>query len=416
MRVYVLTAASMVMAHAAQAGAPLPPVPLRVMTLNVFQGIGPPGSMPAVATGRFITRQDLDGAGPNIGLQPDVVCFQECSISAFFDLPNFINTYLSYPVAGVPTPYTFWSADGDGFNFNTILVRPDITVLDADNVNNAGPRNWARVTLQVPGALRTLTVYSVHFKAFSDATSMNQRRLEANELGQAVYNDLTLGLDLDDNGSRETPPGDLFIAGDLNSPDNSDGTITGVFTHSIFMVPTGLTDLPVERLSGRIPTGLPQTATFPSFGSRLDYIAISSSLAAPFDANQNGMFPRATFDSENDQAEINSAGFVYYSGDSVVGHAPGQFANGDANATTTASDHRPVIFDLRLVRNPALPYFPPGDLDQDTDRDVEDLYRWEAAFASGTAPDIDGNRNIDPADRSSLRSTVRAGEPDSVGL
>lgn len=398
-------------AGTASAGS-LPPVPLRVVTINVLQGIGAPGSAGATALGAFVTRNDTDGSGPNTGLVPDVVCMQECAVASFGDLVNFNNTYLRFPINGVLTPFTFYGADGDGFNFNEIFVRPDITVLDNDNVTNSGPRNWVRVTLQVPGALRTLTIYCAHFKAFGDAPSMAERAAEANQLGQAVYNDITLGLDLDDNGTRETPAGDVMIAGDLNSNDNSDATITGVFTHSTLGVPTGLFNLPVERLSGRIPTGLPQTVTFPSSGSRLDYICVSPNLALAFDTNGNGTFPRATSTMENDQAEINAMGFVYYSGDNVVGHAPGQWSNGNINATTNASDHRPVVFDLRLARNPALPYFPPGDLSMSGALDVEDLYRWETDFAAGavTTPDVDGNRNVDLADRNAIRTASRANE------
>ncbi len=400
------------LAAATSSAGTLPPVPLRVVTINVFQGVGTPGSGAATALGAFITRNDADGSGPNTGLVPDVVCMQECAVSSFGDLVNFNNTYLRYPINGVLTPFTLWGADGDGFNFNEILVRPDITVLDNDNVTNSGPRNWVRVTLQVPGALRTLTIYCAHFKAFSDAPSLAERTAEANQLGQAVYNDITLGLDLDDNGTRETPAGDIVIAGDLNSNDNFDATISGVFTHSTLGVPTGLFNLPVERLSGRIPTGLPQLATFPSSGSRLDYICVSPNLALAFDTNGNGIFPRATSTMENDQAEINAMGFVYYSADNAVGHAPGQASNGNVNATTTASDHRPVVFDLRLERNPMLPYFPPGDLSMNGALDVEDLYRWETDFAAGaiTTPDVDGNRNVDLLDRDAIKNASRATE------
>lgn len=397
--------------------ATLPPVPLRVVTINVLQGVGAPGSGGAVALGRFVTRLDADGAGPNTGLAPDVVCMQECAISPFSDLVNFNNTNLVYPVGGSLAPFNIRSATGDGINFNSILIRPDIAILDHDDVSNAGPRNWVRVTLQVPGALRTLTIYCAHFKAFGDSASMTQRMNEANQLGQNVYNDITLGLDLDDNGSRETPCGDIMIAGDLNSSDNGDGTITGVFTHSVLGVPTGLFNLPVERLTGRIPAGVPQMVTYPSSGSRLDYICLNSTLALPFDANGNGAFPRATSTMENDQAEINAMGFVYYSGDVVAGHAAGQWSNGDVNATTNASDHRPVVFDLRLERDPALPYYPPGDSSQNGALDVEDLYVWEATFFGGgviPAPDVDGNRNVDLADRDAIKAASRAAETTNV--
>lgn len=393
-----------------------PPVPLRLMTCNVLHGVGAPGSGEAVALGKFLTRLDADGTGPNTGLVPDIACLQECDVAAFSDLTNYITTNLRYPVNGVPTNYVIHGADGDGFNFNAILRRPDIPLLRYDNVSNSGPRNWVRVTIKPVGALRTLTIYTAHFKAFSDTASMNSRRAEANQLGQFIYNDLTLGLDLDGNGSRETPCGDLLICGDFNSNDNTDGTISGLFTHSTLGVPTGVLNLPVERLSGRFSIGAPSIATYPSSSVRFDYICTTASLAAPFDLNGNGLFERATSAQENDQAEINAMGFVYFSNDGTPEHAAGQWANGDPNATSNASDHRPVVFDLKLARDPNVPYFDPRDLNHDGLVDAEDLQLWETAFDTSSAPDVDGNRNIDLNDRGAIRSETRANEQVDVGL
>lgn len=300
-------------------------IPLRVVTLNVLNGVGAPGSAGAIALGKFLTTNDIDGPGPNSGLNPDIVVLEEVQSDA--DLFAFRDEFLpgfAVRMGGQRDP---------GGNHQVVLHRPDIVFRDLDEYTIGGPRPLVRVTLEVPGADRVLTLYACHFKCCGDAASIAQRRMNANEAGIAVFNDRALGLDLDDNGTRETPAGYSILLGDLNSNNNFDMTINGVFTHAGNQSPTGLLNLGIESLLGRTIGGAPILTTFPP-SSRLDYICLDHLLADRFDVNLNGAF---------EQDELNAMGFVYYSGDDQ-----GRLSNGDATATTNASDHRPVVFDLFL--------------------------------------------------------------------
>jgi hypothetical protein len=364
---------------AADAGEP-EGVHLRIATLNIKEGLGPPNDPTHIATGKFMTTNDLDGAGPNSGLLPDIVAFQECrsdaNLSAFRDayLPGYTYHRLSQVDAGG--------------NFQCLFVRGDIQVLDVDSYYIGGPRNLLRVTMQVPGVDGVLTVYNAHFKAFGDASSVAQRRANADQSGVAVYNDITLGLDLDDNTTRETPAGASIFLGDLNSNNNIDLTLTGLFTHAINGQPTGVLNLPIETLGGQNAGGAPILATFPSSNSRLDYICLDNALASVFDTDGTPGFS---------QIELNSMGMVYYSGDDA-----GRQSNGDATATSFATDHRPVAFDVYL---PAVDVGCFGDLDGDGDVDFADLNALLGQYnqvGPGLAADLDGDGDVDFADLNAL--------------
>ncbi len=377
-----------------------PPVPLRVVTYNVLTGFGTVGTIAYTAAANMITTNDLDGAGPNRGLNPDIVCFNELDWADQAALTQFRD-------ANLPG-YLLFSGIGDSFNYNGFAVRPDITVLDFDTIRPSGaPRDSLRITVQVPGALKSLTVYGVHFKCCGTTGDQNTRRQEANTIGRNIYLDRTLGLDLDDNGSRETPAGNVIAIGDMNSNNNSDGTLNGMFTSFIELQPTGMQNLPVEHLSGRANNGVAPTFwTWRSSGgstSRLDYIMLDPELVAPFDANNDGFSIPLN---ATDQAEVNMMGFVYNSTDSTSEHTPGQWANGNSAASGNSSDHRPLVFDLRLPRDPAS-YDNPCDVDDDGDIDSEDLVLWENRRTLGSANDIDLDSDIDDADQALLRTTVR---------
>lgn len=384
-----------------------PPVTLRVVTYNVLTGFGTIGSTAYNGAAAMITTNDVDGAGPNRGLNPDIVCFNELDEANPAALTQFRD-------ANLPG-YQLYSGGGDGFNYNAFAVRGDITVIDFDTVRPSGaPRDSLRITVQVPGALKTLTIYGVHFKCCGTVGDQNTRRQEANTIGRNIYLDRTAGLDLDDNGTRETPAGNVLAMGDMNSNNNSDGTLNGMFTSFIENQPTGMHNLPVEHLSGRADNvTAPTFWTWRSSGgsiSRLDYVMLDPELVAPFDATSNG-FPIPL--NPADQAEVNQMGFVYNSTDSTSEHAPGQWANGNSAAAGNSSDHRPLVFDLRLARNPAS-YDNPCDVDDDGDIDSEDLALWEQRRALGSAHDIDNDSDVDDADQRLLEVTVRMNEAPDV--
>lgn len=371
---------------AAAAGTP-PPVPLRIVTYNVLTGIGTPGSLEANAIGKFITTQDIDGSGPNMGLAPDIVCFQEMNQAATSQVTSFRNTFLP--------GYDLRTATGDGFNYNATLIRPGITVVSHSSLSIGGPRGAGKTRLRVPGALRDVVVYNAHFKCCSDGVT--QRTTNATTCGSNV------SFEYFNNNVN------VIFAGDLNSNNNIDGTLTGLFfTSTNPVVSSGILNLAVETIAGAANPNSTLIATYPSSGSRLDYICLDQQLAAFFDTDMNGSYT---------QTERNAMGFVYYAGDDA-----GLRANGDATATNSTSDHRPVVFDARLPRDPNVPYFEPSDVDQSGSTTIEDLYQWEQRFSAtapplpSTAPDIDGDRNINPQDRAALRGTLRTGETADISI
>jgi endonuclease/exonuclease/phosphatase family metal-dependent hydrolase len=324
-------------------------VPLRVVTYNVLEGIGAPADFTAQQTGLFLTTNDLDGAGPNRGLNPDIVALQECRSTT--NLNAFRDAYLpGYQMVRVG----FGDAGG---NFQAYFVRPDIVILDTDEYAIGGPRPMFRMTVEVPGAAKTVTLYNAHFKAFGDSSSQAQRRTNAQESGIEVWRDRTLGLDLDDNFTRETPVGNQIYLGDLNSNNNFDGTLNGLFTNVINSQPTGVLNLPVETLAGRLVGGSPRINTFPGSNSRLDYICLDEELASRFDSNDDGSLS---------QDEINAMGFVFYSQEDP------SLANGSSSATSFASDHRPVVFDVLLEAEPVVAECP-GDTNGDNVVNFTDL-------------------------------------------
>lgn len=345
-------------------------VPLRVVTYNVLEGIGAPADFTAQQTGLFLTTNDLDGAGPNRGLNPDIVALQECRSTA--NLNAFRDAYLpGYQMVRVG----FGDAGG---NFQAYFVRPDIVILDTDDYGIGGPRPMFRMTVEVPGAAKTVTLYNAHFKAFGDSSSQAQRRRNAEESGIEVWRDRNLGLDLDDDFTRETPVGNQIYLGDLNSNNNFDGTLNGLFTNVINSQPTGVLNLPVETLAGRLVGGSPRINTFPGSNSRLDYICLDEELAFRFDANNDGSLS---------QDEINAMGFVFYSQEDP------SLANGSSSATSFASDHRPVVFDVLLEAEPVVVECP-GDTNGDNVVNFTDLNAVLADFGL-TGESLTGDVNGD---------------------
>lgn len=370
----------------ARAGNP-PPIPLRIVTINVLQGVGVAGSNEAVNLGAFLTILDTDGPGPNTGLVPDVVCLQEVATTAQgqTDLVNFRNTYLP--------GYEVRTGSGDGFNFNATLIRPGITIETSSSLNVGGPRGVVKTRILVPGAAKPLWIYNAHFKCCGSASDRSQRTQNSTTSGNNVYFELNFG----------NPVANVIFAGDLNSNGNSDGTLTPLFFVSTNPVtPSGILNLAVETLAGAANPNVTTTTTFPGSSSRLDYVCLDTELASYFDADMSGTY---------NQTEVNSMGFVYYSNDDG-----GLRSNGINNATNVTSDHRPVVFDVLLPRDPNSTWYDPKDVDEDGDVDIEDLQLWENRFALNAPPapslanDIDGNRNVDLTDREILKIDVRLGE------
>ncbi len=358
-------------------------VELRIVTLNVKEGLVGPAGNAYEAVSDMVTTVDENTGDGAVGLLPDIACFQELDPGSPGTLTTYRDNFLpGYQIFG-PT------GAGDGFNYQAILVRPDITIIETDTFGTPGPRDGVTVVLEIPGSDEYLKVYTAHFKAFGDSSSRATRTAEANTHGASIAADLL-------NGFVPGVPLEnqhVVLAGDLNSNNNSDGTLNGLFAGEIstnaccapedgsadenFMIAfgvdcatmspccvpdvssglcnlaggtiesfqgsTGLTDIVYESLSASQSAGTSQTGTFGS--SRLDYIMANEALALRFDTNGN---------QQVDQTEANQIGFVYYSNQNVSGvHFPGQFANGNSNASSNASDHDPVVATFRFL--PAAP-------------------------------------------------------------
>lgn len=350
-------------------------VPLRVVTYNVKEGLDGIGSAQYLQAGKMITSLDIDGGGPLRGLNPDIVLLQEVDQGNTLEVANFRNAYLP--------GYDLRSAGGDGFNYNVTLIRPGITVVSHSGINVGGPRQVCKTRIRVAGAQRDLIIYNAHFKCCGDASSLTQRTTNATQSGNNVSFEIGTGTSY------------VLFAGDLNSNNNSDNTITNLFA-------SGVRNLPVESLAGAANPGVTNTVTYPSSGSRLDYICLDNNLAAQFDADNSGTFS---------QTELNSMGFVYYSQDDG-----GMRSSGDATVTNNVSDHRPVVFDLRIPRDPLLPVYALTDVNQSGSTSIEDLYLWELAYSQTAPPapspaaDTTGDRHVDPADRAAILNPLRSSE------
>lgn len=383
---FFVIASALIISPAGQAlaGAEPPPVSLRVVSFNLKNGVGTVGGSEFNTAGRFLTTQDLDGAGPNRGLSPDILLLQECNQASTAELNAFRTAFLP--------GYTIQTGAGDGFNYNATLIRPGIQIVSHTSLGVGGPRGVAKTKVRVPGALRDVIVYNAHFKSGSATTDQDQRRNNATNSGNNVNFEYNFGGGVN-----------LIFGGDLNSNNNQDGTITNLFFVSTTPPPpviTGILNLPVETLNGAANPNTTILTTFPGSGSRLDYICLDPELAGFFDANANGSFS---------QAELNTMGFIYYSNEDG-----GLRSNGSTTATNDVSDHRPVVFDVLLPRDPNQPYFAPTDVSRDGTTTIEDLYQWEILFAQtvppspSPAPDISGDRNVDLGDRGLIRDPLRS--------
>ncbi len=382
------TAISCAFAPQSFAGEPVPPISVRIIALNVKEGVGAPGDSARAAMGRVVTTIDQTPGDGATGLLPDVVTLQECrsitNIESFRD--EFLPGFNVNRVVG-----------GDfGGNFNAILSAPDFAVLNVDVIDTGGPRRIIRVHLQPEGALGVLSVYSAHFKAFGDAGSQATRTVEADNSGFLFDIEYANGADVTDDGVPDFTPELTTIAycGDLNSNNNGDGTLDGMFTHFMTGQPTGALNLPYESIAGANVGGAPIISTFVS-GGRLDYIVLDERSAMMFDADMNGVLSGD---------ETNSIGFIYFSGDDG-----GAMSNGFTNATSGASDHRPVVVDILMAADPDA-FFALTDINEDNTTNIEDLALWESLFAMGSAPDVNEDAQIDQADLDVIRSAIRADE------
>ncbi|MCA9242657.1 MAG: hypothetical protein KDA32_01785 [Phycisphaerales bacterium] len=353
-------------------------VHLRIVTCNVKEGIADTANA-RDACGNMLTTNDLDGAGPNSGLNPDILCLEETR--SLSNLQSFRDDFLpGYHV----TRGTFVDA---GNNCQACIYRSDLTLLDTAELVTNGPRRLLRVVLDVPGTDEHLVVYTHHFKAGVEASDIATRAAEANRSANHVSANFANGINLDATGAQYFPSAYVFV-GDLNHDDFAGATINPMLDGGDNGLPTHLNDVRSETLAGAsVSPFIGDTwSTQGSLDRRYDYILVSDLIFDPLDTNNNGTVS---------QAERNAAGFVYISGDDL-----GRRANGDVDATTQGTDHAPVILDITLPCRK-------GDLNVDGIIDLPDLSGFLAVFGlsdgdPGFEPcaDLDDSGTIDLGDLS----------------
>ncbi len=357
-------------------------VPLRVVTYNTKEGIADTAAA-REAAGNLLTILDLDGAGPNTSLMPDLLCLQETTNTA--DLNSFRTDFLpGYQVRrGTIT---------DGFNSNAFLLPGDWVVRKFDELTDGGPRRVLRAVFEVPGSSEFLVVYNAHFKAGSTGSDISTRATEANNMANRVSSDRANGIDVDFDGQVDFFPRYYLFVGDLNHDDFADTTIDPLIAGGSNGLPTELNDCRVETLAGAgVSYFVGDTfSTQGTLDNRYDYILASDEFFAQLDTSGNGTVS---------QAELNAAGFAYFSGDDL-----GLRASGDIDATAVGSDHAPVVLNFAL---PAEVTPCPGDLDSDLDVDLDDLSQLLVHFGTASGAtyedgDLDGDGDIDLDDLSQL--------------
>ncbi len=360
-------------------------VPLRIITFNCEEGIADTAAR-REASGNQLTTIDFDGAGPNDGLRPSVLCIQETR--SYTQLASFRTDYLP--------GYDLERGDivDPGNNTQAVIYSPELTLIHFYEWNHGGPRRHHRMVFEVAGSEEILVVYNVHFKAFGDNTSQNTRRIEANNLANRVALDWANGVDITYDGIPDLPMNYYLVVGDLNESDWAGDTIDSLLDGGDNGLDTGLNDVRVETILGA-QVGGPfiggtQNTRF-GLESRLDYVLACDAIFAQFDTNGDGTWW---------QSELNDAGFVYFSGDDG-----GLLASGDFDATRVASDHAPVVVDFLMPGGGGLP----GDVDGDGDVDQADLGALLGAYGSQTGDpnwnpdaDFDGDGDVDQADLGTL--------------
>lgn len=371
---------------ASGAAASADDVTLRIATFNTEEGIADSAAR-REASGNLLTILDLDGGGPAVGLGPDIICLQETRSETQLNL--FRDEYLpGYEVRRG----SHWFQDPGG-NTQAFIHRNDLVRLDFEEFGHGGPRHHQRVVFDVPGTDEHLVVYTAHFKAFGDPSSVQTRRTEANNLANRVAEDVTNGIDIDGNGTPDLFPTYYIVTGDLNQDDFESDVIDSLLIGGSNGLDTGLNDMRVETILGDFVPGFvggTQNTRF-DLASRLDYILVSDVIYDQYDTNGDGTWW---------QAELNDGGFVYVSADDG-----GARSSGDIDATPVASDHAVVVVDFTMPGSNGIP----GDLDGDGDVDLADLGILLAAFDTvdgdpsyDPAADIDGDGDVDLADLGTL--------------
>ena len=332
---------------------------LRVVTWNVQNGVGAPGSEAFAAV-----RETLDR------LRPDVIAFQEVDAQHPdpTDARHFADLRALLESLGFGITRTHLATAGDGFQSeplvagdfgNTsqcVVVASRHPITRTVQIGRAAPgrREMTRfplaVTIEVPGAGRLLNVVAVHFKQGDTRADEFRRAVEAFRVSEHL---LSEGLSGGDDW--------VLVVGDMNEevnePQSSSFPTHGVTGGQVF---SDGSRLPAGYVLGE---GVPDPLRYGIFPvSAFQALGLGLVTATQTDGVADRTYIWAG-DSRLDYVLAGSAlagagavrGEVYHSGRESVGDglpkAPGL---PDPALSVRASDHLPVFVDVAVEPRPAL--------------------------------------------------------------
>lgn len=332
---------------------------LRVVSWNVENGVGAPGSASFAAVRETLAR-----------LAPDVIAFQEVDAqsTAPSDGAHFADLRRLLAELGFPTTRTHLATAGDGYQAHTFVAgdfgnssqsvavasRHPITRTVQIGRGLRGRRELTRfplfVSIDLPHTTQELALVAVHLKQGDTRADEFRRGVEALRVREFLAAAALVGTSAH-----------VLVVGDMNEEINEPQT--GSFNSAGVSGGQGFEDgsaLPVSyRMGPGVPDPLPY-AVFPS--SAFAPIGLTVVAATQTD----GLTDRTYTFAGNSRLDYMLAGSwtrvagavraeVYHSGREPVGDGlPKAPALPDPVLSLVASDHLPVVADLDLESRPAL--------------------------------------------------------------
>lgn len=332
---------------------------LRLVTWNVENGVGRPGSAEFAAVRETLER-----------LAPDVIVFQEVDVqdAAPSSSAHFADLRALLTGLGFSTDRAHWVAAGDGYRAQpfaagdfgngsqSLVVASRHVITKAVQIGRgvSGRREQTRfplfVSIAVPGAERELALVAVHLKQGDTQADEFRRAVEALRVREFLA-----GEDVTGASSPVVVAGDMNE--ELNEPQTASFRTTGVRGGGVFGDGSGL------PLAYQLGAGVPELlryAVFPTSG--FAEAGLSVVAATQSDGRTDRTYTYAG-NSRLDYVLVNSAilsagavrAEVYHSGREPVGDGlPKTASLPRPDLSLTASDHLPVVVDLALESKPVL--------------------------------------------------------------
>ncbi len=397
---------------------------LRVMTWNVQDAICSSNDRKREQAGNWhaivcivaslqpdvlIMQETGDNSGNGTGSGVDSVANLTTTIDLFLHGGNdpfrggTVTSYVQKYAPGYDLPYVFVSSGNDGFNRNVILSRYPFADINGDNKStisdiffvspdqwqsggNGGIRGFAFAELDLPDAIYAgdVVIGNAHLKSGGSSSDHNQRIKAAQNVGYFIYYLFGgAGTGQPDPNSKisdspqvtsildENTP--VIWGGDFNEDEQKNGSTVGPADWLIrggSLGGSNGTDRDTTDSTYDDATEYFSGSRSTQSSSKLDYICYWDSVASKV------------------------RDFVFLSSAIPSGKFPPELLNyptpGNPNpllASSSASDHRPVIVDFAL---PFATQTPPGDFailspaDNATDVDLEPTLSWEVAARTDT--------------------------------